>query len=85
MSVIYLSDPVAPLKALAIHTAGNTAAYLSHTCGRYIQYFIPYNSKIKPRTLHTNNLFLICLCILLHVLKHQQIQALIKSISTNQK
>jgi hypothetical protein len=36
MSVIYLSDPVAPLKALAIHTDGNTAAYLSHTCWKNI-------------------------------------------------
>jgi len=41
ISVIYLSDPVAPLKALAIHTAGNTAAYLSNTCGKH-------NKCLKP-------------------------------------
>jgi hypothetical protein len=47
MSVIYLSEPVAPLKALAIHTAGNTSAYLSHTYGEHIQCLILCNSKIK--------------------------------------
>jgi hypothetical protein len=36
MSVIYLSDPVAPLKALAIQTAGNTAAYLSSICEKTV-------------------------------------------------